>query len=593
MPSFISRAVGVIALLAIVEPGGAARAQAPKGNAPLRLNFRALTEDGQQVTDLKLDELALKINGKPRPLLSLSMAQSAPGGANVGRAGLPIPYATNTVGANGRVFYLLIDTDSIAPGREGPMKEAVHQLTSELSAGDMVGLLTTQGESNMVPTDDLTKVRLAVDQLAGKGSTSETDADAQCRTTHVLRDLGTMISLTGATPTTLVTFSGGLTMPESKIVNIGSRSRTSVGGSSAPSNATTDACPVRPEDFSNVGAIAAGANIDLYFFQLTEARANRSTNQDAGIESLAGATNGEFVRITSSPQAPIARMLRETSTYYTATFEPDATDRAGQSLRVELKSTRDKVKVRARPAVDLPKANVAKNTSPKDMLRTAAEYRDLPLRLTAYPAPTAGSPDVTVLAMFESIDAAPLTAASVALFDEKNTLKKQWTARPEELTARPTMAALPTAPGSYRVRVAAVDGAGRLGTADYQLEAQIPRADPLKLSALVLGTQAPSGFAPRLEFKNEPTAIGMVQIYGVPKGASVTVDLDVASTPEGVALATADTTVAPSKAAEDQRVAYGGFAIDTLPPGDYLMRAVVSLDGKPVGKVVRTLRKAK
>ena len=40
------------------------------------------------------------------------------------------------------------------------------------------------------------------------------------------------------------------------------------------------------------------------------------------------------------------------------------------------------------------------------------------------------------------------------------------------------------------------------------------------------------------------------------------------------------------------RIAFGGFSIATLEPGDYQMRAVVSLDGKPVGRVVRTLRKS-
>jgi hypothetical protein len=289
----------------------------------------------------------------------------------------------------------------------------------------------------------------------------------------------------------------------------------------------------------------------------------------------------------------MARLLRETSSYYTLTFEPDASEHAGQTLRVDLKSTRDKVKVRARPAVEMPKVSLAKGTTPPMMLRTAAPFRDLPLRAAAYPAPTAGSEDVTVLAMFESIDGAPLTAASVALFDDRNTLKKQWTARPEELAARPAKAALPTAAGAYRLRVAAVDASGRTGTADYEVDARVPRADPLKLSALVLGAQTPAGFVPRLDFKGESVAIGMLQIYGVPRGGTVKVDLDVAQTPEGLALAIADTTVAPSKMAEDQRVAYGGFSIDSLPPGDYLMRAVVSLDGKPVGKVVRTLRKSK
>jgi hypothetical protein len=114
----------------------------------------------------------------------------------------------------------------------------------------------------------------------------------------------------------------------------------------------------------------------------------------------------------------------------------------------------------------------------------------------------------------------------------------------------------------------------------------------LKLSALVLGTQGTGGFTPRLDFKDESVAIGMLQIYGVPKGATLKLDLDVAPTPEGVALATADTTIVPTRA-DDQRIAFGGFSIESLPPGDYLMRAVVSLDGKPVGKVVRTLRKSK
>ena len=71
----------------------------------------------------------------------------------------------------------------------------------------------------------------------------------------------------------------------------------------------------------------------------------------------------------------------------------------------------------------------------------------------------------------------------------------------------------------------------------------------------------------------------------------MTVDLDIVSTAEGTALATAQTTVNPGSA-DDMRIAFGGFSISSLAPGDYLMRAVVSLDGKPVGKVVRTLRKS-
>lgn len=84
----------------------------------------------------------------------------------------------------------------------------------------------------------------------------------------------------------------------------------------------------------------------------------------------------------------------------------------------------------------------------------------------------------------------------------------------------------------------------------------------------------------------------MVEIYGVPKGAAVTVDLDVATTANGAPLANAQTTVTPGPS-DDMRIAFGGFSIATLERGDYQMRAIVSLDGKPVGKGVRTLRKSK
>jgi hypothetical protein len=227
------------------------------------------------------------------------------------------------------------------------------------------------------------------------------------------------------------------------------------------------------------------------------------------------------------------------------------------------------------------------------MLRSSAAYADLPLRGTVHSSRLPGSDEVKVMALFETLDpATTLSAASVGLFDEKNTLKKQWTAQAAELKSRPVMAALSAPAGSYRVRVAAVDASGRAGATDYELKVEVPRADPLKLSTLVLGTQKPGGgFLPRLDFANDPIAIGMLEIYGVPKGGNVTVELDVVQTEQGPQLATAQTQVAPGDG-EDMRRAFGGFSIATLAPGDYLMRAVVSLDGKPVGKVVRTLRKS-
>jgi hypothetical protein len=578
----VTRAAASALILAALLPATAA-AQAAKAPA-VRIDFRALGEDGGQVADLKAEDIALKVNGKARQVQSLSLFRTTGEGATGGSV-LPPPYATNTVGVNGRVLHILIDDDSIAPGREGQIKEAVRLITAELGTGDRVGVLTPQGQLNMRPGADPTKVRLAVDSLAGRASPSETESDAQCRTTRVLAAVGSMLAMTGGAPTTIVIFSGGMSPPKVKQIQIGSANTAT---------ATNDVCPITPDDFQNIGTLASTAHADLYLFHVTEGMVHHSTTQDAGFESLAGVTGAEFVRLTASPQASVARMLRETGAYYVATFTPEAGE-AGQALRMELRTTRDKVKLRSRPSVEIPKNVKRGSMAPKDMLRMSGEHHDLPLRAAAYTSRTPGSEEVKIIALFEGAETdASLASASIGLFDEKNTLKKQWTAQGSDLQKRPVMAALAAPPGIYRMRVAVVDAAGRTGTADYDLNAQVTRADPLKLSALVLGTQQPGGgFAPRLEFSSEPVAIGLLEIYGVPKGGNLTVNLEVLQNAEGSPIASADTSVSASPNVEDMRIAFGGFSIATLDPGDYLMRATVNLDGKPVGRVVRTLRKSK
>jgi hypothetical protein len=586
-PSLVVLALTLPAL-ALSMAGKAAAGQAAKAGAAVKIDFRALTEDGQQVSDLKPEEIALKVNGKARQIQSLGVwhAVAADRSPSPGGSALPPPYATNAAGHTGRVIHVLIDDDSITPGREGQVREAVRLMAAELAPGDTLGVLTTQGQINLRPSSDLGRVLRAVDGMAGRAGSNESAADAQCRTTRVLAALGSMLTLSGGVPTTIVVFSGGLTPPAQKIIQM-SRSPNP-----DPATAANDVCPVRPEDYENIGILASTARADLYLFHLTEAMANRSSTLDAGFESLGGVTGAEFIRLGASPQPAVSRVLRETASYYVATFDAEPSERNGRSYRVDLRTSREKVKLRTRPAVEIQKDVTKAAASPKDMLRTPSVYGDLPVRATAHTSRSPGSDEIRIVAMFEALDAsASLVAASVGMFDGSNTLKKQWTAQPADLAKRPVMAALTAPAGTYRVRVAAVDGAGCAGTADYELKVEVPRADPLKLSTLILGTQAPGGgFAPRLEFGSEPVAIGLVEIYGVPKTGVLTVDLDIVQTTEGAPLAKAETTVGPGNA-DDMRIAFGGFNITSLAPGDYQMRAIVNLDGKPVGKVVRTLRK--
>ena len=191
-----SRRAGAAALvvLALTLTPAAAAAQPAKASAAVKVDFRALTDEGQQVTDLKADEITLKVNGKPRQIQSLGVFHSTAAGPSSGGSALPPPYATNAVGRNGRVIHVFVDDDSITPGRAGQVKEALRLLVSELASGDMLGLLTTQGQVNFRPSTDLPKVQRAADGLVGRGGSRETAADGQCRTTRVLAAVGPMTS---------------------------------------------------------------------------------------------------------------------------------------------------------------------------------------------------------------------------------------------------------------------------------------------------------------------------------------------------------------------------------------------------------------
>ena len=56
-------------------------------------------------------------------------------------------------------------------------------------------------------------------------------------------------------------------------------------------------------------------------------------------------------------------------------------------------------------------------------------------------------------------------------------------------------------------------------------------------------------------------------------------------------MATAPARVSPPRD-DGRRIVLGEIPIGSLRPGDHLVRVVVSVDGKSVGRVVRTLRKA-
>jgi hypothetical protein len=166
----------------------------------------------------------------------------------------------------------------------------------------------------------------------------------------------------------------------------------------------------------------------------------------------------------------------------------------------------------------------------------------------------------------------------------------QWTARPEELTGGPIMAAMLAPPGRYRMRVAATDESGRAATADYDLDAELAAAGPIKLSSLFLGVSREGEFQPRMIFSTEPTAIARVELIDLPDGTPPTARVEIARSINGPAIASLPAAI--SRMQDPTRATLSGvLPIAALTPGDYVIRVVVSAPGGQQGRVIRTLRK--
>lgn len=580
-------ALVLISTAAVPAAGHAAQ---DAGAPPVLVEFRAVTDAGTPVVDLKAADVSLKVGGRARDITSLELVQGRGAGmpATPGGGAVAAPFATNVVmSVRGRDLLIVVDEDSLASGRDGPFLDSIRQLVSTLTPDDRLRLLSLrQGGANTVITDQAGGGQAALAGLSGRSTPSETANELVCRTAVALQRLQTVLTgFSGESPPTVIIISAGFGAPPT-------------GGRSTPAPGDSP-CPVlRTSDFFDVGTAAQAVHASVFMLYAVDATVSTLSREtlETGVETLAGALGAETIRVAASPQSAMTRIAGAPPAYYLAAFEPEPGERNGSRQRVEVHVAREGVKVRARSDVVMLKAGTpakAKAPKPDEMLRVPTIYRDLPLRAAGFASRGDSSDKVRLVVLFEPVDSTvKLTAAAVGLYDAKGKLTR-WTAEASDLARTPLMAGIIVARGAYRMRVAATDSSGRTGTVDSQVEAQLVEAGPVRLSTMLLGTSAADGtFVPRLQFSTEPGAFGYLEIYGVPKDAAVTVQLEVAPSADAPAVASSDVQLAQGPA-DDIRIAYSGFAIDAMPPGDYVMRALVRVNNQDVGRAVRTLRKTK
>ena len=558
------------------------------------VDFVALAADGRSLPDLtaggSLSEDRRTRARDPR---------AAPGHARQCRAGAGsrprrrrrLRSAAATTGDKGRTLVLVLDDDSLRAGNEARLRQGVKGLLAGLTRRDRVSLVTMPYGGVKVPlTEDHVRVERALSVTSGQAPKSETGSEMACRTRRVLESLAGLLETYSYRdePMTLLFFSTGMAGPRRD----------------APVTLAPGMCELNKDKFEQVAVAAARARANVYVIQPDDAAVRTtqteniagfgftgSDNPLEGLENLAGVTGGERLHLATSADA-LGRVLLQSAAYYVASLEPQTSDRDGRMHRLEVRVTRPGVVVRARPSIsfrkDESRSSTVTRANAREMLRVADGFNDLSIRATGYVSRNAADGTIKVTFVAEPTD--PLVrfaSAAAALVDEDGRIVGQWTA--SDMEAAPMMGAMVVPAGTYRLRVAATDAAGRGGTADERVIAALTPAGPLQLSTLVLGLSRSGVFVPTLEFGSEPVAIASFEIYGGAAGTPLFSALEVARTLDGPAVATLR--LALERAAEGRYLATGAIPLGALPPGDFVVRATVGIEGQPAVQIVRTLRK--
>ena len=615
--SFRRWALACLVATTVASPAAQQPPAAAAGDA-MAIEFFASGADGV-VFDLRPEEVSLRVNGRARPVRSLRFVplpgpDAAASPAGPARLDMDPPFGSNLMEAGGRWVTVIVDHESIKTGAERNAMNAVIRFVKALGPQDHVsyGRMPRGGIEIDYTTDHLRIVE-ALRTFVGIAPREESERDRACRSRELLQSVRNLLEsvapLNGPKIITIV--SSGVLNPRRD----------------APLSGPPGPCEIRSEDFQNVRVAAAQARAFVFVVQpdnlvvesaatsLVDPLASRFAAADDdrhGLQSLAGASAGEYMQIVGPDDNNLLGVAKATAGYYVATFDPDSSERNAATHRLDVGVTRSNVKVRARPEVIIPRPGAQKSraTSARDMLAdpTGTIYRTLPLRVVAYPSASENG-KVKVLTALEAVERDVKIASAVfGLIDSRNKLVVQWTANARELAQQPVVTAGEAAPGPYRLRVAAVDSTGRQGTVEYELLATLTEAKPLTLSAIALGTSSEGGFMPKLVFGGDQAAVAYFEAYGKPPTPeSVTVRLEVAAGPDERALSSAVPRVVPPAAdrvpnceparaslpeCQERRMIVGAVPIASLPPGDYTIRAIVSIDGRPVGRVLRTLRKS-
>jgi tetratricopeptide (TPR) repeat protein len=325
-----------------------------------------------------------------------------------------------------------------------------------------------------------------------------------------------------------------------------------------------------------------------------------------GLGILAGVTRGSLFKVISGADNAFSRLATELSGYYLLSFEPEPGDREAKSHKIKIEVPRRKdlvVRARNEYSMEAPRTLTLQQQL-ADVLATPLLATDIGLKLTAYSFTENDGKKLRVMLAAE-IDRSQNPGGKVSLaytVVDGNDRIVSAQVEPEVTTpvradtrTQTYLGAISASPGTYIIKLAVVDDAGKRGSVEHTVQAQLTPAGQIHLTDLLLGEDAAGGgLNPTVsaEFKG-----GMLHGYlelhseAAEPLRAATVALEIANSAAARALDTVPARFEDEAGSSTtRRVAEAAVPIELLPAGDYVARAVVTVAGRKVGQVSRSFR---
>ncbi len=372
-----------------------------------------------------------------------------------------------------------------------------------------------------------------------------------------------------------------------------------------------------------LGGLAAEARTSVYalkldgpIFDLSDSRSpSRSPAtpfsdrqaRSEGLETLAGAARGALFTVTGTGQAIFDRIESEISGYYLVGVDSDPRDRDGKTHSIRVDVTRKGALVRARRQILSTSAErrAGAARTPRQLMALALGSpllaSALPLRVASFAlqGPETGQVQILIHADIGSdYTASKVASIGYVITDATGRTVEN---RGADMRLQPVMSGVPSAlqyttgaslpPGDYTLKLAAAE-ADRVGTVEHIIHATLPRAGTTTTSELMVGGPVEVGelLTPTIGYQvTFGTVHAYVEAYGSTSG-SLTAEYEIATANDAPALLNID--VAPHVVSDTRTIFSKVIPIHQLPPARYIMRAILSSDGRAVATLSRAFEVA-